>query len=50
MKSVPPKKHSKEYEKFEQLARKIVSVPKKDIQEREAIEKASKTEVRKQQS
>lgn len=34
---------TKEFDRFEVLTRRIVSVPKKDIKEREEKEKASKT-------
>lgn len=44
MQQTPTKKESdtKEFQRFEDLTRKLVNVPKKDIQEREKKGKATK--------
>lgn len=50
MADVELKNDGKQLERFTDLMKTLVSVPKKEIQEREAKEKASKTETLKKRS
>lgn len=44
------KNDGKQLDRFRDLTKKLVSVPKKDIQERESKEKAAKTDSRRKRS